>query len=633
MHPYHQPVDLPFRLPTRIYGGMLVIWLLKPNLQQRFPLHKKRREDYQSFLAWCAAIGRRECVMLTEIEAWNEELRQPINLPEIKGDPWQEVYSCGMYLAGLHRAKYWQGQISASKTQRHRTARWFFREGRQLIGLDDIPQWQHNALVAGFNTPEQLLEAITLPRDQKTERAMVMNNNIDLISNWHETALRELVTPQTVDAGNWVSRMLARGLPVKVNELLALTRGRHGKPTTEEQTRIARLLDVKNKAPAVRRSVSFESRPFGVNLYGYAKGELGIGEDVRMLALALQAVGIPFCIINIELGNDVSQADASADSWIAAEPLYATNIFCMTGIELTRYVAERGAGVLAGHYNIGLWPWELPEWPEAWHHAWSLVDELWGISQYTADAYAKAPVPVTPIPLPVVIGEVGDYQRERWQLPESAYLFVFSFDMNSTPTRKNPAGVIESFKKAFAGKSANEVGLVLKISHLKREKPQWKQLEKLIKGDSRIHLINSELRRPEVLALYRNCDCYVSLHRSEGFGRGLAEAQLLGMRLIATGYSGNMEFCRTPPTLQVKYRLKPLATGDYFYGDGQQWADPNIDHAAQLMQQCLRQGRRYQALEYDTVQFTPAHCGRVFKQRLEQIVQLNTEQERTAHER
>jgi glycosyltransferase involved in cell wall biosynthesis len=50
----------------------------------------------------------------------------------------------------------------------------------------------------------------------------------------------------------------------------------------------------------------------------------------------------------------------------------------------------------------------------------------------------------------------------------------------------------------------------------------------------------------ELLALYGCCDVFLLLHRSEGFGRGMAEALQLGVDLIATDFGGNTDFCSGP---------------------------------------------------------------------------------------
>jgi glycosyltransferase involved in cell wall biosynthesis len=600
---------------------MLVVWLLRPNLQKKFPLHKNRQRDYLGFLGWCTMIGRRECRLLTEIEAWNQELQQPINLPKLHKDPWDGTYTVGMYLVGLHRAKYWDAQIQVNTKLRHRTARWYFREGRQILDLKLMLEWQLEALMKNHHDFTRFEDSLRLPNDDKQTKIALSQNLDDIARAWGSSKVNTIDCAVNMQKPTVFKRILAARLPVYTNQVLSLLKPLSSSPDTSELTTVAKKANDKLHKSCIRKETK---KPFGVNLYGYAKGELGIGEDVRMLALALEAADVPFCVINIELGKDVSQKDNSADQWLVTEPLYAINIFCMTGIEMCRYACEKGTNFTNEYYNIGLWPWELPKWPEAWHHAWSLVDEIWGISHYTANAYASAPVPVTPIPLPVVVGDIAPLNRSHWQLPTEAYLFVFSFDMNSRLSRKNPQAVIRAFKKAAEGKNENETGLVLKISHLRHEKPEWKTLEKLIGDDPRIHLITAELRRPEVLALYENCSCYISLHRSEGFGRGLAEAQLLGLPLITTGYSGNMDFCH-PPTQCVDYKLIKLEKGDYFYGEGQQWAEPDINHAAQLMKECFTQDRNLKPVKYDTEQFSPGYAGEKFTERLQEIFQSDYE--------
>ncbi|MCG5510666.1 glycosyltransferase [Ectothiorhodospira lacustris] len=627
-HPYHQPVTLPFTLPTRLYGGMLLVWLLRPALQRRFPLHLGQRDVYLKFLAWCTCLGRRQYALLRSIDAWNEELMRPMALPPLKGCPWQEGYTVGMYLAGITRSRYWHGQVLGNRKMRHLAARWYFREGRDLMGLNHCPPWQQAALEQGFASPESFLQQLLLPKDHRHPEgpARIHQAVEDIVQCWGQAEAatsRKPVACQPHPCPK-ASRVLAAGLPVISHRLHGLARElqHHLSGRQPDMAQINRMIAPLNAAAtqAIRPELKgyFSPRPFGVNLIGYARGELGIGEDIRTVARSLQEAGVPFCIVNVEPGADVSQGDTSAEHWITDRFDYAINLFCMTGIEMARMTAERGFGWLEGHYNIGLWPWELPEWPQPWQHTFSLVDELWGISPYTAKAYAKAPVPVVPIPLPV---DISDHlirkDRAAWGLPEDAYLFVFSFDMNSTLARKNPVAVVKAFLQAFAEQPQKRVGLVIKVSHLKQRHPDWKHLSRLIKKDDRIQLIKGELRKSEVLSLYKSCDCFVSLHRAEGFGRGLAEAQLLGLEIIATGYSGNMVFCADNDTRTVDYRLIEVGPGEYFYGDGQHWADPDIPQAARLMAQCAESPRSpTRQLEY----FSPRHCGTVYAQRLNDIM-------------
>ncbi|MGQ5489826.1 glycosyltransferase [Thauera sp. ZXT1-4] len=622
---YCAPVVLPINLPTRIYGGMLVVWLLRPALRRRFPLHLGREKDFLDFLAWCVAVGRRQYRLLREIEAWNQELGRPMPMPAVPGCRWQGSFSVAMHLVGLHRAKYWRGQLLCNRKMRHRAARWFFRDGRALLGLPQYPDWQRSALAASFDGPESFVQALLLPKDrQQAEGEQRVRDGVgDLVEGWG-SAIKELKTADemTPPAVGLARRALARMLPVEANEVvsaLAAARRYLLPPRRATLGEIGALMEAVSVPHGKSTGDAWRSRPWGVNLIGYARGELGIGEDVRMLARSLEAAGVPFGIVNVELGANVSQADRSVEHWISTEPFYGINIFCMTGIEMARLTLERGAGWLEGHYNIGLWPWELPAWPKPWEHAWSLVDELWGISHYTAAAYGKAPVPVVPMPLPVMLGPIASKSRADWGLPQDAYLFVFSFDMNSTLARKNPTAVIAAFLEAFGAEPDAKVGLVIKVSHLNEKAPAWKAFKAMIRRDARVHLIVGELRRDEVLALYRACDCYVSLHRAEGFGRGLAEAQLLGIDLIATGYSGNMDFCADNATRLVDYRLVAVEEGEYFFGTGQQWADPDVLHAARHMRACVEGAPRTEALDYPVERFSLGFCGQAYSKRLESL--------------
>ena len=96
-------------------------------------------------------------------------------------------------------------------------------------------------------------------------------------------------------------------------------------------------------------------------------------------------------------------------------------------------------------------------------------------------------------------------------------------------------------------------------------------------------VVDHYLPADEKDALIADCDCYVSLHRSEGFGITMAEAMLLGKPVIATDYSGSKDFIRADTAFPVRYELAPIGAGkDPYPADGE-WAEPDLDHAAELM--------------------------------------------------
>ncbi|MCW5602695.1 glycosyltransferase [Nitrosomonas sp.] len=136
--------------------------------------------------------------------------------------------------------------------------------------------------------------------------------------------------------------------------------------------------------------------------------------------------------------------------------------------------------------------------------------------------------------------------------------------------------------------------------------------------NNRIHIIESTLPRPELLALYKACDCFISLHRAEGFGRGLAEALQLGLHVIATGYSGNVGFCQSPYADLVNYRLIKLKKRQYPHSEGQVWADPDINHAAELMRRFVL-AKRANRHHHAWPEFSAVAVGQRYKTRLETI--------------
>lgn len=603
---------------------MLAIWHVRPVLQRRFPLYKGKPEDFVRFLAYCAGDGRRQFAILRSISEWDAALSQRIKLPEIRGDYWANGFSVDMFLHGVSMYRYALWPLLYHGAARHRAACDYWRGARLKRFQPPPAQWQCGFLAERFGSLKSLISAIQIRRTDSGKDEAQLAKEFGLLDIRHIfeapgniAAHASKDIPSEEDAvqipGYIRGFSLPLPLPLKVIRAISWVIERfNGLPSEGQLSSVTRLI------PTERQAVSCVPYPFGVNLFGYAKGELGIGEDVRMVALALKAHSIPFCIVNVQLGSNVSQQDTSAAAWVVNEPRYAINIFCTTGVEQVRYACTHGLDVLNNRYNIGLWPWELPSWPASCTYAYAIVDEIWGISRYTADAYRNAQRPVYAMTLPVTVDPVSQETRTDFGLPEKDYLFVFSFDFNSKLSRKNPVGVIHAFQRAFPPSRRDEVGLVIKASYSTSKNKEWMRIKAMIKADPRIHVIDATLRRPQVLALYKNCDCYVSLHRSEGFGRGLAEALLLGKQLIATGFSGNMDFCTDERVGLVRYKKRKLDPLEYFHASGQYWAEPDIEHAAELMRRIHANPKRVLPNEFD---FSPTTVGARYALRLHEIKQ------------
>jgi glycosyltransferase involved in cell wall biosynthesis len=333
-------------------------------------------------------------------------------------------------------------------------------------------------------------------------------------------------------------------------------------------------------------------KPFGVNLYGFAYGELGIGEDLRMAVACCEAANIPYHVVNVDAGN-IRQSDhllkgKTHELHSKTFPIYRINIFCMPAFDTaSRIFMQRGSRAFEGYYNIGWWPWELSAFPNAWKpYAFKLVDEVWASSVFLEKMYKLATKkPVTLMPLSVSVDRVVKHDRKYFNLPKNKFLYLYVFDFNSHLKRKNPESIINTFKYAFI-KEDKKVGLVFKVMNAKLDTEEWKNFLNKCRSDERIYLITETLPREDLLALISICDAYVSLHRSEGFGRTMAEAMLFGKPVIATNYSGNKDFMHIDVTFPVDYTLVDVNKEDYFFVDVDdvvEWAEIDISSAIEMM--------------------------------------------------
>jgi glycosyltransferase involved in cell wall biosynthesis len=164
---------------------------------------------------------------------------------------------------------------------------------------------------------------------------------------------------------------------------------------------------------------------------------------------------------------------------------------------------------------------------------------------------------------------------------------LFFFDIASYAQRKNPYAGLSAFRRLLELRPLAQVDFVIKLNNARfagRENEDYaKLLEVLAPFRERVHLIDQVLTDNEIQNLIRCCDSFLSLHRSEGFGRGMAEAMYFGKPVIATGYSGNEDFMTPETTLVVDYRLVPVPPDAYPYGEGQHWAAADVEQAAHHM--------------------------------------------------
>ena len=365
--------------------------------------------------------------------------------------------------------------------------------------------------------------------------------------------------------------------------LVAWQAGKAPSAVAEEVTGVRQLWDRIAKpstATAARvPEVARAGEPPRVRVHGFLNGEIGLGEAARGMVTSLESAGVT--VATRSYGGHLNRNDHPfAERPDDGDP-YPVDLVCFNA-DFTGSMLSNGKLSLTGEYAIGLWYWELESIP-AWMTAGlQYVDEVWVGSDFIRAALSRVTrVPVLTVPPPVLTHEGRPaFSRAEVGLPDG-FLFGFMFDHNSTMARKNPLGVIEAFSAAFAPGEGPQ--LVIKAIN----GAQW--------PENHTRLLAAAAQRPDVtvfedyLPADQNAaftglfDCWVSLHRSEGFGLTMAEAMGWGTPVVATGYSANLDFLDHGNGYLVPWTQTSVRAGVACYPEGEPWAEPDPMAAARIL--------------------------------------------------
>lgn len=335
-------------------------------------------------------------------------------------------------------------------------------------------------------------------------------------------------------------------------------------------------------APTTGCTPSPASRPGepGINVIGFFEAELGIGESARLLVDGIEAAGWPVATSSYYRHHNRATHPYRHRRRAEQRWPYPTNVFCINGDILPAYAAER-PDVLAGRRNVAMWHWELEELPDRFAEALDTVDEVWAGSSFAREAIAARttkPVHTVVLPIPVRSGR-PTHTRAEVGLPDG-FVFGYTLDANSILARKNPDGVIRAFCRAFRPGEGPQ--LVVKTINSTAGAGR-RTLAAMVAGRPDVTLVEGYLP-PELSTSWTGLvDCYVSLHRSEGFGLTLAEAMSWAVPVIATGYSGNLDFMSPDNSYLVRWAPGRVPVGAEPYPAGARWAEPDLDDAAAAM--------------------------------------------------
>jgi glycosyltransferase involved in cell wall biosynthesis/2-polyprenyl-3-methyl-5-hydroxy-6-metoxy-1,4-benzoquinol methylase len=362
----------------------------------------------------------------------------------------------------------------------------------------------------------------------------------------------------------------------------------------------------------------------GVNLAGYFTSELGLGESARQIAQALEATGVPITPVQ-GLRVPPTRQEAEFLPVGPEEAHHDVNIVVVNGEQMPDFAHDVGEAFFAGRPTIGVWWWEVDPYPaEEWAPALHWLDELWVGTDFIRDLIEPhVDVPVWVFPVPVSVQRLEsplDRAHFGWKDDETVFLYIW--DYHSTEARKNPSGLVEAYRRAFP--EGSKTRLVLKCINHENLPEADEKVRLAAVGRDDIVVIDRFLSRREMDGLLELCDCYVSPHRSEGFGYTPAEAMLLGKPVVLTGYGGTTQYADETVARIVKWAPSQVGPGALPYPPDGHWADPDLDDLADALRWIVEQpeaaaamaerGRRRVAVRHNAV-----ICGTAMRERLDVV--------------
>ncbi|WP_010521910.1 glycosyltransferase [Aquimarina agarivorans] len=307
----------------------------------------------------------------------------------------------------------------------------------------------------------------------------------------------------------------------------------------------------------------------GINILGYLNGKFGLGEAVRLNIKALRSAKVPICEIDFEMLKRVSDYKYKFD--------YSINLVQISLNDIDHFFSIITPNFFKNRYTILFLVWESEYVTSELKKAINLFNEVWTPSTYCKNIFKKnyeGPIITVPHPVEVNLKPIQNHNSLIF-FSETKFSFLFIFNYHSSIERKNPFHLIEAFSEAFA--NDEDVELIIKTSGSSNYKKAEKKLHDSIEGRDNIKIIDIDLDRNNVDQLINNCDCYLSLHHSEGFGLTLAESMYLGKPTLASNYSGNTEYMNNDNSYLVDCHVGKIENPDANFSSKTIWGHPILE--------------------------------------------------------
>lgn len=337
--------------------------------------------------------------------------------------------------------------------------------------------------------------------------------------------------------------------------------------------------DIANKQPLLMK---LDYRPGPLVVSGFFDEALGIGRAGHCTFTALEQNGhrpLAHAIRPLLNGYGSNSVTLPGDS--------SGGVYVMhcNAPEAATVLSVLSISCLKHKYRIGYWAYELPSAPESWIEVSKLFHEIWAPSEFVKQSLAAAHCPVSVMPHPVLASLPSiTPDRKALGLPLDRFLVLVAGDLRSSSYRKNLMGAIDLYLTAFPEQSS-ACGLIIKISFTHEDKTSFQRVLQKIQHRNDISVITDHLPYEKMQQIIASCDVFLSPHRSEGFGLVLAEALAFRVPVLATGWSGNLDFMQGMDEALIPYSLQAVQdpSGRYSSRKDQVWAEPDIEAGATML--------------------------------------------------
>jgi glycosyltransferase involved in cell wall biosynthesis len=461
------------------------------------------------------------------------------------------------------------------------------------------------------------------PRTLQPKQAGVWCLEFELSPEQQQTGLRIEMQLKSVGLTNflaWLGRISAWG---PLQRFRKQTRNRQLRISSIETDEGIPLCDFSRRGAAFSTELLRSHLKIGMNIVGFLCADLGIGESARCMVRAADAAAIPSSLVALKLHCKNPQGDKRYAARLQDDNPHPVNVIHIDPPVARDIDHHHGRAFREGRYNIAYWAWELPDFPDAWVEACRYFDEIWCPSDFVREAVAlKSPLPVLTMPHAIAFEEPRGVSRSRFGLSDDEFVFLFAYDLNSYSERKNPKAVLEAFRRSgLAGKGAS---LAIKIHNMEGNVEDYDKLREAVADLPGTRLIAETLSREDFYRLEAASDCFVSLHRSEGFGLALAECMKLSKPVISTNWSATAEYLNENNGCPVNFELRTLERNYGPYTRGSHWAEPDTEHAAWWMRRLFEDrglAAKLGAAAKATMEerFSPSVIGTRYRRRLEAL--------------